>query len=232
MGLEYSPEKLADTAITLARRGVHNINFVTPDHFWPHVSFICKRLREESIQIPMLFNSSGYTKPEMVAVYAEDIDIFMPDFKFADPELAMECMNDATYPEIALESLREMVNARGFLAPWDPTGREPAREGVLVRHLVLPGHVDNSLHVLRLLHKEFGPKLPISVMSQFHPVDPCFTCNNLTRKVSKSEFLRVYELVEELGFEHAYVQSIPDSDAFLPDFSKDEPFEGNAMRDG
>ena len=97
----------------------------------------------------------------------------MPDFKFAQPELARECMGDELYPDIALKALRKMVELKGFLEPWDPTGACPALRGVLVRHLILPDHVENSLEVLRLLRAEFGKLLPLSVMSQFHPVPEC-----------------------------------------------------------
>jgi putative pyruvate formate lyase activating enzyme len=137
-------------------------------------------------------------------------------------------MGDARYPEIALKALREMVKLKGFLEPWDTTGRQTAVRGVLVRHLVLPDHVENSLKVLRLLHKEFGPGLPLSVMSQFRPVPGCFQKKKLQRALSSGEYDQVLDLVEKLGFEKVYTQEFGEKADFLPDFKDPKgPFPGN-----
>ena len=209
-------------------KGVHNLNFVTPDHFWPHIRILCSALREEGVRIPMLFNGSGYQKPEMVAEYAEWMDIFLPDFKFAEPKLAKLCMGDERYPEIALRALNEMVRLKGFLKPFDTTGEKTAQQGVLVRHLVLPGHVENSLEVLRLLHHEFGPGLPLSVMSQFCPVPGCAKQKEFQRGLTSGEYDQVLGLVEKLGFEKVYTQELQEEKDFLPDFkNRENPFPSN-----
>ncbi len=231
-GRTITSAELLSQLKALIRKEVHNLNFVTPDHFWPHVKDLCERLRKEGCSIPTLFNSSGYQKSEMIAEYAEFMDIFLPDFKFAEGALAGECMKDENYPTIASEAIRRMVKAKGFLEPWDPTGEQPARRGVLVRHLVLPGHVENSLKVLRLLHKEFGPGLPLSVMSQFRPVEGCFQRKKLQRTLSSGEYDQVLALVEELGFEKVYTQELKEETAFLPDFKDPvNPFPGNRKKD-
>jgi putative pyruvate formate lyase activating enzyme len=230
MGWEIAPDELIQTARSLALTGVHNLNFVTPDHFWPHIQHLCRELKKESVLIPTIFNSSGYQRADLVEEYAECIDMFMPDFKFAQPGLAKECMGDEMYPDIALQALRKMVELKGFLEPWDPTGERPAQRGVLVRHLILPDHVENSLEVLRLLRGEFGKLLPLSVMSQFHPVPESIERKHLCRGISREEHEEVRNLVYELGFQHVYLQEIPDTAEFLPDFSQDEPFEGNKKR--
>jgi len=167
----------------------------------------------------------------MIDEYARWMDIFLPDFKFAEPELATMCMRDARYPEIALKALREMIRLKGFLEPWDPTGSQTARQGVLVRHLVLPGYVENSLKVLTLLHKEFGPGLPISVMSQFQPVEGCFQRKKLQRALAVEEYDQVLDLVKKLRFEKVYIQELKQGTSFLPDFNdKENPFPGNKRR--
>ena len=227
-GRAITPEELFSEVRTLLLKGVHNLNFVTPDHFWPHIQSLCRALREKGIQLPRLFNCSGYQKPERVEAYAQEMDVFLPDFKFAEPELAKMCMGDARYPEIVLEALREMVKLKGFLEPWDTTGLRTASCGVLVRHLVLPGYIENSLKVLKFLHKEFGPGLPLSVMSQFRPVSDCFRRKKLQRVLSSEEYDRVLDLVEKLGFEKVYMQDLKEGTAFLPDFKNPEnPFPGN-----
>ncbi|OGX12241.1 MAG: hypothetical protein A2351_05050 [Omnitrophica bacterium RIFOXYB12_FULL_50_7] len=230
-GRTITPAELLSEVRALLLKGVHNLNFVTPDHFWPHIQSLCRALREEGIKIPKLFNSSGYQRPERVEDYAQEMDIFLPDFKFAEPETAKMCMGDARYPEIALKALREMVKSKGFLEPWDTTGLLTAERGVLVRHLVLPGHVENSLRVLRLLHKEFGPGLPLSIMSQFRPVPGCFQRKKFQRILSPEEYGQVLDLVGKLGFEKVYTQELKEETDFLPDFKDPEnPFFGNKRR--
>lgn len=230
LGDLLSPDELFARALALVRRGVHNINFVTPDHFWPHIEDLCGRLRAAGVTVPFLFNGSGYHRADMIASYAGPIDIFLPDFKFADGALARECMGDVRYPEIALSALRGMVEARGFLDPWDPSGAEPARRGVLVRHLVMPGEVENSLSALRLLRREFGRLLPLAVMSQFRPVPACDVRGRLTRGVTAAEYDRVRALVDECGFEHVFIQELRHDASFFPDFRRAQPFSGNEGR--
>jgi len=227
-GRTITPAELLSEVRALLLKGVHNLNFVTPDHFWPHIELLCRALREKGIKIPKIFNCSGYQRPEKVEDYAKEIDIFLPDFKFAEPELAKMCMGDARYPEIAFEAIRTMVKLKGFLEPWDVTGQQTAHLGVLVRHLVLPGYIENSLKVLKLLHQEFGSGLPLSIMSQFRPVPNCFRKQKLERTLRPEEYHQVLELVEKLGFEKVYTQELKEETAFMPDFKDPEnPFPGN-----
>jgi len=226
-GDEVTLDALFAMAKTLAASGVHNLNFVTPDHFWPHIESLCVRLKEAGVNIPRIFNGSGYQREDMIGRYAQYMDIFMSDFKFAQGRLAKRCMGDDRYPEIAIKALRKMVELKGFLDPWDPSGACPAQQGVLVRHLILPGEVENSLEVLRLLREEFGRLIPLSVMSQFQPVSVCHERGELTRPITAEEYARVQDLVLELDFRHVYMQTLSHTSAFLPDFNRDEPFEGN-----
>ncbi len=227
IGTELDMEELVAAAERLIGQGVHNLNFVTPDHFWPHIRDLAWELRRRGHSIPLLWNSSGYHRADRISEYAEAVDIFLPDFKFADSTLAHCVMGDGRYPEFALSSLRAMVEAKGFLEPFDETGGETARRGVLVRHLVLPGHIGNSIEVLRLLHREFGSELPLSLMSQFRPVAACRTRGMLARRLSLEEYRRVCDEAERLGFDRAFIQPEPGDEAFFPDFEKERPFEGN-----
>ena len=226
-GQAVSADEFHSLALGLIEQGVHNLNFVTPDHFWPHIEELCIRLRNEGIQIPFLFNSSGYQLPALISRYAAHMDIFLPDFKFADPSLARLVMRDARYPEIALESLRLMVAEKGFLEPFDPTGTESARRGVLVRHLVLPGHVKNSLRVLDILREEFGRWLPLSLMSQYTPIPATQAYAPFDRPLSDGEYQIAVNHAQNLGFENILIQPLEPSDEFLPDFEKEKPFRGN-----
>ena len=228
LGAAISPGQLLSRVLELLDAGVHNLNLVTPDHFLPHVEWLCRELRRRGLRLPILYNCSGYAAPDSIARAAEVVDVFLPDMKFADPELADLCMGDRRYPAIAFAAITAMIAAKGMLRPWDDSGRLTARHGVLVRHLVLPGFVDNSIAVLDGLYRRFGPDLPLSIMSQFRPVPACRDQGALEREVTAEEYRRVVRRAEELGFEHVYIQPAHGDAAFLPDFSRpDEPFAGN-----
>jgi putative pyruvate formate lyase activating enzyme len=230
-GFCVSEADLAQKMTQMAQKGVHNINFVTPDHFWPQIEAICRDFRENNAQkTPFLYNGSGYQKPEMIDRYAQQIDIFLPDFKFFDPKLAKICMGDPNYADFALKSLKIMVEAKGFLSPWDDSGQKTAQKGVLVRHLVLPGHAGDSCAILDLLFREFGRGLPLSIMSQYHPVPACREKGLLSGRVSAKEYQKVLKHVENLGFEHVFVQEGHADDTFLPDFDQKNPFPGPSRR--
>jgi putative pyruvate formate lyase activating enzyme len=232
LGEEMSIETLTERVLALAAQGVHNLNFVTPDHFWPQVRELCRRVRAAGVEIPFILNGSGYEQPERVAEYSKVMDIFLPDFKFSDPALARRCMGDARYPEVALAAVSAMVEAAGFLRPWDDSFETLAAKGVLVRHLVLPGQVENSLGVLRLLHERCGPELPLSIMSQYRPMPACTAAGFLATTVPRHEYDRVCDLAEELGFEHAFIQPDYGDEDFAPDFRHEQPFAGNRRGGG
>jgi len=208
---------------------VHNINFVTPDHFSPHIFRLISLLRQKGIDLPVVFNTSGYQSVEMLK-HAEDYtDIYLPDFKYTDPHLAAALSKCRDYPQIALDAITEMVRQKGFLDVFRTEGKI-AMKGVLVRHLIIPGHTDNSINALTSLFLEFGRGLPLSLMSQYHPVRH-YDDIDLNRFLSEKEFNNVYSHALDLGFENLFVQ-FPKKDPghrsaaspFLPDFRQTEPF--------
>ena len=161
---------------------------------------------------------------------AEDFaDIYLPDFKYADPSLSVRFSKCKDYPRVALEAIVEMVRQKGFLDVWE-NGSKLATKGVLVRHLILPGKVENSLKAFTTLFLEFGPGLPLSLMTQYQPVLPQQD-SDLNRSVTVDEFHKIYAHALDLGFEHLFVQ-FPDKtpldrsnfSPFLPDFGRTEPF--------
>jgi putative pyruvate formate lyase activating enzyme len=223
-------ELLQDLRNMIQRNHVHNINFVTPDHFFPHVFSLVSLLRENGFDLPIIYNLSGYESVEILKTAEDYVDIYLPDFKYSDPSLAAKLSKCPDYPEVALEALAEMIRQKGFLDVCS-TGGTFARKGVLVRHLILPGKVENSIAVLTTLFVEFGSGLPLSLMSQYYPFI-AHKDQNLNRFVSEEEFDLVYSHARDLGFEHLLVQ-FPEKDLlrkpgispFLPDFTKAQPFE-------
>jgi putative pyruvate formate lyase activating enzyme len=214
------------------RSGIHNVNFVTPDQFLPHTWEIVAELRRRGIELPSVYNISGYERVELVKATEAYADMYLPDFKFADRELSAQLASCQDYPDVALNALAEMVRQKGFLDTFTTTTAETiARRGVLVRHLILPGQVANSLKVLDMLFLEFGRNLPLSLMSQYHPVPPCQQ-GNWGRRITVPEFEEVYNHALSLGLRHLFVQypeTSTGTPAFLPDFTQERPFVGNVQ---
>jgi len=231
MGSLMDLDELTAKVMEMVRRDqVHNINFVTPDHFFPHVFRLVSLLRGAGIDLPMLYNLSGYQSVASLAWAEDHADIYLPDYKYSDPSLAAALSKCRDYPSVALEAIAAMIRQKGFLDAASFSENIPARKGVLVRHLILPGKVENSIHALTSLFVEFGPGLPLSLMSQYHPVcrdpDP-----DLNRRIRSDEFEAVLSHAQELGFEHLFVQfpetcnrDEPVNPPFLPDFKKSQPF--------
>jgi len=226
-GFPVSEDNLTEKMEEMVQKGVHNINFVSPDHFLPQIEAVCIDFRAKNgTKTPFLYNGSGYHKPALIERLAPFIDLFMPDFKFFDPNLAQKCMGDPSYADFALKTLQKAVELKGFLSPWDETGQKTAKTGVLVRHLVLPGHAEDSCAILRLLFSTFGRNLPLSIMSQYHPVPACREKGLLIGRVSVNEYQKVIDFVEKLGFQHVFIQEGHADDSFMPDFQRENPFSG------
>jgi len=236
LGASTSVEKLGvKIAYMIEYDHVHNINFVTPDHFFPHLFKLVSLLRRNGFNLPIVYNLSGYQSVESLKSARDYVDIYLPDFKYSDPSLAAALSKCRNYPQVALEAIVEMVSQKGFLDS-SFTGAPLASRGVLVRHLILPGKVANSINALTTLFVEFGPDLPLSLMSQYQPVVHQED-GDLNRPVSKEEFNRVYIYAQELGFQHLFAQ-FPEKGTsqhralspFLPDFERSDPFPATDAR--
>ncbi len=208
---------------------VHNLNFVTPDHFIPHIVQVISHLRRENLILPTVYNFSGYQSEEMLKSLESHADIYLPDFKYSDSTLAGQLSRCSDYPQKALTAISEMVRQKGFLDCMI-SGSALAAKGVLVRHLILPGAIKNSIEALTILFIEFGANLPISLMSQYYPVVH-HKNTELNRTITDQEFGEVYDHANQLGFQHMFVQFpetfrvyTTDGPLFLPDFKNKQPF--------
>ncbi len=213
----------------IEKHHVHNVNLVTPDHFFPHVFGLVFLLRREGYHLPVVFNLSGYQSVSTLRMAEDFANIYLPDFKYADSALAQRLSKCRDYPKKALEAIVEMVRQKGFLEETKASSHV-AGKGVLVRHLILPGHVENSLNALTTLFLEFGSGLPLSLMSQYHPVLPQKD-QALNRSLTQNELDQVFSHAEDLGFERLFVQFLdqnpagkPQTIPFLPDFRQKQPF--------
>lgn len=233
VGQYLTPKQVAEKIGQLYQvQNIHNVNFVTPDHFLPHTIEIVKALRTAHIPLPVLYNTSGYQSVASIRRLQDYADMYMPDYKYADQEPAFELSRCRDYPTVALDAIAEMVRQKGFLDSVTQD-RQVARRGVLVRHLVLPGYVDNSLNALSVLFTEFSADLPLSLMSQYRPVRMIKKAE-MNRPLRSEEFYRVYEHALSLGFRNMFVQHpMPNRESdedFLPDFSREKPFIGNLKK--
>ena len=151
------------------------------------------------------------------------IDVFLPDYKYVTKEIS-SCYSDAyDYPTVALKAIKEMYYQKGSTLSVDEEGR--AENGMLIRHLVLPGHVEESKNVLRSIAEELSPGVHLSLMSQYHPTTGVMNHRVLNRSIYREEYEAVVEDMERLGFRNGWVQDIDSYQNYRPDFSREHPFE-------
>ncbi|HJX34863.1 MAG TPA: radical SAM protein [Desulfatiglandales bacterium] len=230
LGKAITLDELSDKVSRLImEKYVHNINLVTPDHFFPYTFRLVETLRERGHEIPVVYNMSGYQSISSLHMAEAYADIYLPDYKYSDPSLSWHLSRCKDYPGFALEAISEMIRQKGFLDSFkDKTAL--ATKGVLVRHLILPGKIENSLNALTSLFVEFGADLPISLMSQYHPVLP-HEDMDMNRPIKREEFDMVYAHALDLGLRNIFVQIPHETDIedkmcapFVPDFREEEPF--------
>lgn len=214
-GRAVTPEELSGIFFDLIGQGAHNINLVTATHFVPAVR---KALMRKKLPVPVVYNTSGYERVETLRSLDGLIDTYLPDFKYAQSELAAGLSNALDYPETALAAIREMVRQAGP-PEYDSDGM--MQRGVLIRHLILPGHTKNSIAVLELIAREF-PGIPVSLMAQYTPwgqaKDGIPGYPELSRPITRRELEKVQNTLFDLGLD-GFVQSRKARGAeFIPDF--------------
>ena len=218
-GRPVSEEELAGVMLELESQGCHNIEPVTPT---PHLAGIMAallRAREQGLRLPLVFNCGGYERERIIRLLDGMVDIYLPDFKYGLDEAGRRFSGAGDYPRHALASLREMVRQVGDTLEIDDG---IARKGVLVRHLVLPGRMDNSLAVLKMI-REVSTAISLSLMAQYTPIPAVKQHPLLGRRVTRQEYEQVVNAAVDLGFEELYTQAVDDR-ALVPDFARDRPF--------
>lgn len=201
-GTEVSAARFEELLLGLQEQGAENLDLVTADHFILQISECLRRVKEH-LKIPVVYNCSGYETPKQLRLLEGLVDVYLPDFKFATSSLAARLCRAADYPEVAEQALGEMYRQTG---PVTFDGEGKLVRGVLVRHLVLPNHTDDSKAVLDTLSRLFSDKTAIrlSLMRQFTPMPTC-TEEDLARPLTTLEYKRVTEYAAALGF-CGYVQ--------------------------
>ena len=164
-GRDISIDQLADIMLSLQHDGVSNINFVTPSHVAAQIGRAIENAREKGLRLPAVYNTGGYDSVETLKALQGLIDIYMPDMKYADPEISAELSDAADYPEINRAAVKEMHRQVGDLDVQNGL----ARRGLLVRHLVLPNHLAGSFEIIVFLAEEISPHTTVNVMGQYRP---------------------------------------------------------------
>lgn len=192
------PAALASMMLELQARGCHNINFVTPEHVVPQILEALVIAIDQGLCLPLVYNTSGYDSLESLALMDGIVDIYMPDFKYWSPNLSRTYLKAEDYPEAARRVIREMHRQVGDLVV-DPSGL--AQRGVLIRHLVMPGALNETRRILEWILSELGPDTYVNLMDQYHPagkVDGNRYCE-INRCLTREEYRAAWALARELG---------------------------------
>lgn len=216
-GIEITEERLAEIFLELQMQGAHNINLVTPTHFVPQICAALEIAKEKGLNLPVVYNTSGYECVKTLKMLEGYVDIYLPDFKYMEETLAKEYSKAPDYPNVAKAAIEEMVRQVGKCVFDEGTGL--MKKGVIVRHLVLPGHVANSKKVLEYLFETYGNDIYYSIMSQYTPMPHMSEHPFLKRRITKREYNRVLDFALELGIERAFIQEGQVArESFIPAF--------------
>ncbi|MBR1850888.1 MAG: radical SAM protein [Bacteroidales bacterium] len=205
------------------------VGFVTPSHCPEAVIGVVERLHSDGFEPTVVYNTGGYDSIETLRQLEPYVDIYLPDFKYANAALASRLSHAPDYPDVALRALREMYRQKGSGLLLDDRGM--AYRGMIVRHLVLPGHVDNSLAALDMLCDALPLNLHISLMAQYFPPADCGQLlqagePELCRTLSAEEYALVANRYDELGYYNGWLQELSAEANYRPDFSRNtNPFE-------
>ena len=203
--------------------GIRAVGFVSPSHMVPQVKAIIRGLNTRGLKPITVYNTNGYDKPEVIESLEGLIDVYLPDYKYITPGISNDYSDADDYPEVALKALKKMYWQKGSTLHIDEKGR--AENGMLIRHLVLPGHVEESKKVLRSVAEELSTGVHLSLMSQYHPIPLVRNHPVLNRALYKSEYEAVVEAMENLGFRNGWVQDMDSYLNYRPDFKRENPFE-------
>lgn len=203
-GQEVEISELAKMMIKLQKLGAHNINFVTPTHFVPQIVEALELAVREGLKIPLVYNSGGYDSVETLKLLDGVVDIYMPDAKYSNPQSARTYSRAADYFEVNKKALLEMHRQVGDLK-MDREGI--AKQGLLIRHLVMPEDVVGSRRALEFIAKNISQNTYMSIMAQYHPAHLAFEFPELSRKISKTEYDAVLKMADELGLERGWRQT-------------------------
>lgn len=204
-GYEVTIEELANIMIKQQEAGVHNINLVTPTMYAYQIIEAIKIAKENGFSIPIIYNSNGYENVETIKELKGYIDIYLPDLKYYSDDIAMKYSKAPHYFKIATNAILEMINQVGA-----PKFNEKGiiQKGVMIRHLVLPNHIQNSKNVLKWIKQNIPLEIYINVMAQYFPTYKAKEDKLINRKLTKREYKQIEEYFYSLDFKNGYIQEL------------------------
>lgn len=214
-GKSISVERLSEIFLELQEQGANNINLVTPSHYYVPIKEALLPVKEQ-LHIPVIANTSSYESVEALREMDGLVDIYLADYKYVSRELAAKYSHAEDYPEVAAEALREMFRQVGKPV-FDERGI--MKKGMIIRHLLLPGCLEDSKAVLKFLYETFGDSVFLSIMNQYTPLSHVEKYPELNRRVSEEEYEELVDFAIELGVENGFVQEGETAeDSFIPAF--------------
>lgn len=215
-GNEVTIEELANIFLKLQQEGANNINLVTPTMYTYQIIEAIKIARMKGLNLPIIYNSNGYENVETLRDLRGYVDVYLPDLKYYADELAIKYSKAPNYFKIATKAILEMINQVG-LPEFDENGM--IKKGVIIRHLVLPGHIQNSKHILKWLKENVEGNAYVSVMAQYFPTYKAKEDEYLNRKLTRKEYSEIEQYLYLLDIQNGYMQELgKHEEEYVPDF--------------
>jgi putative pyruvate formate lyase activating enzyme len=219
LGKQYKIEELTSIMLELQKNNAINIDLITPTIWYKQIKEAIKIAKEKGLNIPIIWNSNAYENVQIIREMKGLIDIYLPDFKYANNNLALKYSGIKDYNEKAIIAIHEMLEQTGELI----IKNNIAKKGIIIRHLILPNNIENSFKVLDEIAK-INRNIYVSLMSQYNPIYKANLYPEINRKLYQEEFNKVYNYLLELELNNGWHQELDSSNIFVPDFNKINPF--------
>lgn len=220
-GKEIRKERLAEIFLELQDKGANNINLVTPGHYVPHIVWAVEQARRDGLKLPIVYNTSSYEKVDSLKQLEGIVDVYLPDFKYWNPEVAKKYSNAYDYPEVAKNAIAEMVRQQPNVAfVYDKEqDLDIIQKGVIVRQLLLPGQLSDAKQIVKYLYETYGDTIFLSLMSQYTPLAHVRDFPELNQKVDRRDYDDYVDYAISLGVENGYIQEDDVAEeSFIPSF--------------
>ena len=219
-GKRISIERLADIVLELQTKGANNINLVTPEHYAPSIALALAMAKAKGLHLPIICNCSGYSSLTALRILSDHVNVWLPDFKYYSPELSRKYSHAPDYFTVACQALQFMYEQAG-----DPVFDDSGiiQKGIIVRHLTLPGCMEDSRSVIHYLHETYGDKIYISIMNQFTPVSELLSdYPELNHTISTSDYDALVDYAIDIGIENGFIQEGETAkESFIPPFDNE-----------
>ena len=215
-GYELSVEELANIMLKQQEKGVNNINLVTPTMYVYQIIEAIKIARKRGLKIPIIYNTNGYENVKTIQDLNGYVDIYLPDLKYYSNEISKKYSKIDNYFKYATEAIKEMYKQVGSPI-FDENGI--IKKGLIIRHLVLPNHLQNSKHILKWIKENMPEDTYVSVMAQYFPTYKAKEDNLINRKLNKKEYREIEEFLYTLNLENGYMQELGEhEEEYVPNF--------------